>query len=153
MQTSHHSIALYSLLRQKGLLVPPPLWTSRHLDILGCQFEEIRSLPSFAAETHTSTLSSVEPKSKDDSGSDAARLARCGGVLIKLFTLIDILDYEGSPLETRKTGRINFYFAGRVVHRLECATFWRRLQDSQSEHSAADLLVGYLDYNDLAGYR
>lgn len=103
MQTSDHSIALNSLLQQKGLLVPPPLWTSRHLDILGCQFEEIRSLPGSAAETHTSTLSSIEPRSKDDSSSDAACLARCGAVLIKLFTLIDILDYEGSPLKTRKT--------------------------------------------------
>ncbi|GLA61764.1 hypothetical protein AtubIFM54640_002295 [Aspergillus tubingensis] len=138
MQTSHRSTGFYALLQQKRLLVPPSLWTSRHLDILGCQFEEICSLPSSGAESHTSSLSSVDPKLKDDSGSDAARLARSGAVLIKLFTLVNLLDYEGSLLKTRKTGRINFYFAGRVVHRLECATFWRGLQDTLSEHSAAD---------------
>ncbi|PYH29169.1 uncharacterized protein BO87DRAFT_463260 [Aspergillus neoniger CBS 115656] len=153
MQTSHCSTGFYALLRQKRLLVPPSLWTSRHLDILGCQFEEIRSLPSSGAESHTSSLSSVDPKLKDDSGSDAARLARSGAVLIKLYRLVDILDYEGSPLKTRKTGIINFYFAGRVVHRLECAIFWRRLQENQLEHSPADLLVGYFNYNDMVGYR
>ncbi|GKZ67495.1 hypothetical protein AnigIFM50267_001885 [Aspergillus niger] len=104
MQTNHSSMGFYALLRQEGLLVPPPLWTSRHLDLLGCHFEEIRTLPSSGVEPHTSRLSSpVDPKSKNDPAIDAARLARSGAVLIKLYTLIDILDHEGSPLETRKT--------------------------------------------------
>ncbi|OJJ76705.1 hypothetical protein ASPBRDRAFT_192819 [Aspergillus brasiliensis CBS 101740] len=146
-------MSFYALLQRNGLLVRPPLWTSRHLDTLGCQFDEIRTLPSSSAEAHTSSFYSLDLESHDASDVHARDLATDGAILMKLFALVDILVYAGSPLRTRETrGKINFYFAGRVVHRLECTTFWRCLQNSDLGHSAADLLIGYLYYDDQEGY-
>ncbi|GKZ30300.1 hypothetical protein AbraIFM66950_008636 [Aspergillus brasiliensis] len=103
MQTSHRPMSFYALLQRNGLLVRPPLWTSRHLDILGCQLDEIRSLPSSSAEAHTSSFYTMDPKSQDASDVHARVLATDGAILLKLFALIDILNYAGSPLRTRET--------------------------------------------------
>ncbi|GKZ17788.1 hypothetical protein AbraCBS73388_010107 [Aspergillus brasiliensis] len=102
MQTSHSPMSFYALLQQNGLLVRPPLWTSHHLDILGCQFDEIRTLPSSSAEAHTSSFYSMGPKSQDASDVHARDLATDGAILMKLFALNDILNYANSPLRTRE---------------------------------------------------
>ncbi|PTU21638.1 hypothetical protein P175DRAFT_0500516 [Aspergillus ochraceoroseus IBT 24754] len=46
MQPSSGRPQFYDLFRQEGLLVHPLLWTSRLLDILGCQFQDATTLPT-----------------------------------------------------------------------------------------------------------
>lgn len=101
MQPSSRQPRLYTLLCQEGLLVDPLLWTSRHLEIVGCQFQDTRTLPTVSgsddrvANRRRAGRASVE----DWARLQAERLARSCAPRVKHYALINIMDCEGSPFE------------------------------------------------------
>lgn len=99
MQSDSRQPRLYTLLRQEGLLVDPLLWTSRHLEIVGCQFQDILPTVSVSddcvAEQHCAGRAAVKERTR----LQAQRLSMSCAPRVKHYALIDIMGCEGSPFE------------------------------------------------------
>jgi hypothetical protein len=84
-------------LRQRRLLVDPLLWTSHHLEVVGCRFRDTCALPAEDPGDGIAYHRSVEQDSGEHCESfEAERLAKSCAPRVKYFSLVNIL---GSLLE------------------------------------------------------
>ncbi|KAL4744897.1 hypothetical protein BDW72DRAFT_187705 [Aspergillus terricola var. indicus] len=148
MQPSSGQPRFYTLLRQKGILDHPLCWTSRHLDIVGCQFQDAITSPTASGPDNSIASLDCTGRANIERGSclEAERLAKSCAPRVKYCILTNILSCEGNPFEEHSDS-IPFYFAGQVVHRPRCVTFRRRQHATQPTYHASGPLVGYLDYS------
>ncbi|PWY95730.1 hypothetical protein BO94DRAFT_455824 [Aspergillus sclerotioniger CBS 115572] len=129
----------------RDLFVNPLFWTSHHLDLLGCQFEDIEA-------------SSIET-TLDDSGSNNDRsLSNVESLATNLFMdvkhrcLVRILVGEGRAFAKTRKGS-PFFFAGQPVHRPHYTVFHRHGQPTELTPSHSPPLIGYLHYTNVTGAR
>lgn len=94
------------------LFVDPLLWTSRHLDLVGCHFKPLNSTEYTQDNDDMRQAQNNDEMQKSDFGyglvsipppppSDPGRLAESCAPLVKLSALYRILEYEGSAFEER----------------------------------------------------
>ncbi|KAL4939477.1 hypothetical protein BDV06DRAFT_214246 [Aspergillus oleicola] len=112
---------------RRELLDHPLLWTLKHLELLGCHFDDLE----------TSAYSESAPRDSKGTG-DAEALAR------RLLLL-----GEGRKLARTRHGS-HFYFQGRPIHRPSYIAFYRR--ETPLDNSSPPL-VGYIHYTDINGDR
>lgn len=89
-QKSFHDILQHS----QGFCVPPLQWTSRHLDLVGCRFEDIPTAPVTTDSTQTNPTSENSKEASSKKPNDAEILATNPVPLIKYQRLISILAGE-----------------------------------------------------------
>jgi hypothetical protein len=88
-----------------NIFTDPLFWTSRHLDAVGCRFEDHEALPmELLNNEHSSDGHHYLDQGSwliEGSGleSDVEQLARSCAPLVKYYALINILDCEESPFE------------------------------------------------------
>ncbi|RAH65564.1 uncharacterized protein BO66DRAFT_442971 [Aspergillus aculeatinus CBS 121060] len=116
------------------LLNHPLLWTWKHLESLGCQFDDLE----------TSAYSESAPKDSQGTA-DAEALARRLFPEVKLRSLCRLLLGEGRDFARARQGS-HFYFQGRPIHRPSYMAFYRR--EAPLDNSSPPL-VGYIHYTDL----
>ncbi|CAG8008342.1 unnamed protein product [Penicillium salamii] len=148
----------YIMRYHRELLVDPMFWTSRHLDLIGCRFQSCKSTEYTQnndvrqAQSNDNALerSDVDHGPPNNSTwsrpSDPKRLAEGSTPLTRLFSLIRILEYEGSTFEQRRERAPKFYFAGRSIHRPDFTVFGRRKEANSLPDDAFQCLIGYFDY-------
>jgi hypothetical protein len=89
-----------SLLRHHSeLLVNPLLWTSRHLDLVGCQFKDIGVMGEDSARQPPRKRRRLQAFKEYRKPSDAEILAQSVHPSTKLYSLVDIVNYEDSPFK------------------------------------------------------
>jgi hypothetical protein len=89
----------------RDFLVNPLQWTSRHLDLVGCRFEDIATTPIYAESTKSDGRNSDSQKSYPELPSDAELIAMNMFPIIKRHHLINILVVHtlGKSLESDGT--------------------------------------------------
>ncbi|KGO75885.1 hypothetical protein PITC_033310 [Penicillium italicum] len=149
---------LASLMRyHRYLFVDPFLWTSRHLDLVGCRFKPLNSTEYTQDDDERQAQNNDESHENSDLGyglftippsppSDPERLAKSCAPLVKLSALYRILEYEGSAFEEYCKRGPKFYFAGQAIHRPNYVVFGRRKQANQTLDNTFQILTGYFDY-------
>ncbi|CAG8376545.1 unnamed protein product [Penicillium salamii] len=148
----------YMMRHHRELLVDPMFWTSRHLDLVGCHFQSCKSAEYTQNNKNArerSDLGDGFPRVTIPPPSDPQRLAKSCAPLVKLYSLIRILEYKGSTFEERcQRGRgPKFYFAGRAIHRPNFVVFGRRKEANSPLEDAFQCLIGYFDYSSASNGR
>ncbi|KAL4968451.1 uncharacterized protein BDV14DRAFT_167052 [Aspergillus stella-maris] len=137
----------------RELFVNPLLWTSHHLNLLGCQFEDVDSTGTGSAQDECKAAAD-NAITRATRPSDAELLARRPFATVKRLCLIDILVGKGGPFAKYYKGP-EFFFSRVPVHRPQYTVFYRHGQPS--EHVNVDRhgppLVGYLHHGHVNGDR
>lgn len=90
---SFHDIMRYHC----ELLINPLKWTSRHLDLVGCRFQDVGIPPVNTESTQNNHRNNGGPKPCSTPPSDAEEIAMNVSPPIKLRSLINILIGEEGP--------------------------------------------------------
>ncbi|PLB55401.1 hypothetical protein P170DRAFT_506004 [Aspergillus steynii IBT 23096] len=140
------------LLNYTSFLVTPLQWTSRHLELVGCRFEDV------------ATTTPVQPNQQSDQGDNDARslclksprnaelLATNLFPAIKRHSLTNILVSETRMFARLSNGK-PLYFQGRPVHQPVYIVFHRRETPANHVENRPPTLVGYLHYTSVNGAR
>ncbi|RAL02362.1 uncharacterized protein BO80DRAFT_443673 [Aspergillus ibericus CBS 121593] len=134
------------LRHHRDLFVNPLFWTSRHLDLVGCRFEDVDTAndePTQASDCGTGG---------DRNFSDVESLATNLILGVKYRCLVSILVGEGHAFAKSRKGS-PFFFAGRPVHRPHYTVFRRHGQPNDLARKGSPPLIGYLHYTDVTGDR
>ncbi|PYI00911.1 hypothetical protein BO78DRAFT_434069, partial [Aspergillus sclerotiicarbonarius CBS 121057] len=130
----------------RELFVNPLFWTSRHLDLVGCQFEDVD-----AASIETTQASDCGT-GDDRSLSDVESLATNVFLGVKYRCLVRLLVGECRIFAKARKGP-SFFFAGQPVHRPHYNVFRRHGQPNELARNGSPPLIGYLHYTDVTGDR
>ncbi|KAJ5329450.1 hypothetical protein N7452_009840 [Penicillium brevicompactum] len=120
------------------LLINPLKWTSRHLDLVGCQFEDVGIPPVNTESTQNNHRNNGGPKPCSTPPSDAEEIATNVSPPIKLRSLINILIGEEGP-----------FAYTRVAHRPNYIIFHHREESADDTHKSTPPLVGYVHYTSI----
>ncbi|KAJ5096867.1 hypothetical protein N7456_007588 [Penicillium angulare] len=131
--------SLYDLVyHHNGFLVNPLLWTSRHLDLVGCRFEDaITSLP--CREPVQDDQKTEETHLKPQPHAEV--LALKPHPVDKLRALFSILVGREHEFARYRRG-YTFYFQGRPVHRPEYLVFHRHEQPPDRIYNNSPPVIG-----------
>ncbi|KAJ5115542.1 hypothetical protein N7526_011423 [Penicillium atrosanguineum] len=141
------------ILKHTSFLVNPLQWTSRHLDLVGCRFEDVTPSPSHVPPSERS-----DPRDNgareigSDAPGNAASLATNPFPIKKRRSLINILVNEKRVFACPRKGP-PFHFQGRPVHQPDYIVFPRRENNIDHIHTSSSPLVGYLHYTSVNGDR
>ncbi|RAH68578.1 uncharacterized protein BO66DRAFT_393121 [Aspergillus aculeatinus CBS 121060] len=131
-------------------LVNPLQWTSRHLDLVSCRFEDVVITPSSSPPNHSPNQNLHRTS---DARTDAEKLAMTLDAITKRCSLFNIL-----VIDTRLFAGLSkgspFYFQGRRVRRLAnyvMFIYHERAIDPAENRTPTP--VGYLQYNSVHGAR
>lgn len=141
---------------RRELLVTPLFWTSRHLDALGCTFQQT---DNFMARNNCDGYNNRRLREDNQTSaaknmtkiSDVEMLAESAVPSVKRTILCRLLLRDGSFFNRCSKGP-EFFFAGRPVHRPRYTVFIRGDRYKQLNNSTPPM-VGYLDYLDVTGLR
>ncbi|KAM0427680.1 hypothetical protein ACHAQK_011944 [Fusarium lateritium] len=113
--------------------VNPLFWTSRHLALVKCSFQQIE-------DAHTD----VEPREnhQDYLTEYAQELAMNPVAGLKFFWICDILHRDGSSV-VYDTDSAGFFYAKRRVHRVQCRIF----STSENDEAQVNPIIGFYEYN------
>ncbi|PNY26776.1 Uncharacterized protein TCAP_03289 [Tolypocladium capitatum] len=135
----------------------PAFWTSRHLEMVGCRFEDFENAND---ETEHSGVGHISiqpsnydgpPISEDRVIENVGRLAKCSAYLSKAFSLSNLLLVgEGHAFDKRRKGPC-FFWAGRSAHRAPYSMFLRHLQPGELRGRVPQL-IGYIHYGNISGF-
>ncbi|KAJ5793407.1 hypothetical protein N7457_000006 [Penicillium paradoxum] len=135
-----------------GFLINPVQWTSRHLDLVGCRFEDVGTPPVHTESTQNDHRKNESRNRCLTPPSDAEVIAMNPFPTMKHRSLISILvDKERTFAYSSKGAP--FYFQGRPVHRPEYTVFHRREKIVDHIHNGSPPLVGYVHYTSVNGDR
>ncbi|KAJ0417785.1 hypothetical protein BJY00DRAFT_289064 [Aspergillus carlsbadensis] len=135
---------LLEIVRSRRYLLEHPLqWTSRHLEAVGCRFDDIGT-PACLESTHQDREDTERGQS-----SDAEALARSLFPNVKLRCLFNILLGEGRGFACVRKGS-HFCFQGRAVHQPDYIVFRRHEPPS---NNILPPTVGYIHYTNINGDR
>ncbi|UPK92539.1 hypothetical protein LCI18_003474 [Fusarium solani-melongenae] len=137
-------------LEHPWLLTHPIFWTAQHLDLVKCRFEESvggdgdgleRSSNHAGVETGLHAVSNC-----DEASTQTAKIfAKTLALVHKTYTLVSLLEYNGSPLEWVRDPPV-FVFAKRSIDRSECTVFHIAKHCMEEWYQDALPIIGYLDY-------
>ncbi|CDM29290.1 hypothetical protein DTO013E5_5980 [Penicillium roqueforti] len=146
------AISLAELMsHHRDLLVQPICWTSRHLDMLGCQFEHFDHVPPDDIEPDLDPCQPIdhEQKLEERSRGTPEELFEGSSILSRPFGLSFLI----WPLLNRRCETPYFFFANKRIHRPLYEVFYRCRKLSQPASQAPRPIVGYLDYCRVERYR
>ncbi|OJJ94671.1 hypothetical protein ASPACDRAFT_128049 [Aspergillus aculeatus ATCC 16872] len=131
-------------------LVNPLQWTSRHLDLVECRFQDVATTPSENPPNHNSGKSSHQTSNQR---SDAENLAKNWDPIHKRCSLFNILVKDTRLFAGLSKGN-PFYFQGRRVRRLPTYVMFIYLERAiDTAENRTPTPVGYLQYNSIHGAR
>ncbi|PKY00728.1 hypothetical protein P168DRAFT_307196 [Aspergillus campestris IBT 28561] len=133
--------------QNNGFLVSPLQWTSRHLELVGCRFEEVATTPSDTKSDQRDNGDGIGRTSHPKAAADAETLAMDIFAIIKRECLIRILVGREKPFARHSKGP-SFYFHGGPVHRPRYIVF-----HSNANGTPPPIPVGYVHYTDVNGDR
>lgn len=81
----------------RGLLINPLQWTSRHLDLVGCRFEDVGNTPVYAESTQNDHRNNEGRKPCPNPPNDAEVIATNLFPIMKRRRLINILVGKEHP--------------------------------------------------------
>ncbi|KAL5338012.1 hypothetical protein BJX70DRAFT_367892 [Aspergillus crustosus] len=154
MQPSSGQPSLYALLRDERLLAYPPAWTSRHLDMVGCRFQDTSTSPPVSDPDER-----IESQILSGSSYRAKSLAIASSPLSKICHLSNLLSHEGSSFQSYRhyydwrNARIPFWFDRKAIDKPQCVIYKRRRQATQPKYCAAEPLIGFTTYSDIKSAR
>ncbi|PYI34365.1 hypothetical protein BP00DRAFT_433771 [Aspergillus indologenus CBS 114.80] len=134
----------------RELLVDPLSWTSHHLSLLGCRFEDADNTNIESTQKKHET--GATPQTCADLASDAERVARSPIPNLKHRCLVDILVGEERAFARSRKGP-RFSFAGKPIHRPHYTVLHRHGRASEHVLRGAPSMVGYLHYGYVRGDR
>ncbi|KAL5366500.1 hypothetical protein BJX96DRAFT_169984 [Aspergillus floccosus] len=141
-------------LARYNIFTDPLFWTPRHLDAVGCRFEDHEALAMELPDNEHSSDGHqyLDQRSWLIEGSglelNVERLARSCAPLVKYYALINILDCEESPFERLGKGT-PFFFRRQAVHRPNYTLFCRRRQHCEPKYQHLQWAIGYFNYTDI----
>ncbi|RAH39810.1 uncharacterized protein BO95DRAFT_426060 [Aspergillus brunneoviolaceus CBS 621.78] len=149
MVTSQVSLSDF-MQNHRELLVNPLSWTSHHLNLLGCRFEDAdnTSIESTGMKDETRAT----PHTCADLVSNAERVARSPIPNVKHHCLVDILVGEERAFARSHKGP-RFSFAGKPVHRSQYTVLHRHGRANEHVLRGAPSMVGYLHHGYVNGDR
>ncbi|PLB55497.1 hypothetical protein P170DRAFT_443279 [Aspergillus steynii IBT 23096] len=137
----------------RELFVNPLLWTSHHMNLVGCQFVENAINPSTESIPDQEKIKIQGHQRSINTPTDAELLAIKPLATVKHRCLVDILVGQGRPFARYGKGP-EFFFAGIPVHQPCYTVFHRHAQPQLHENvSSAPSLIGYIHYGHVKGDR
>ncbi|KND91088.1 hypothetical protein TOPH_04348 [Tolypocladium ophioglossoides CBS 100239] len=137
----------------REIFVSPLFWTSRHLDLVGCRFEDVENVndaTEYSGVGHISTQPSNDdglPINDDKLIEIVKRLAKHQTYTSKVSNLTVLLMGEGRAFDERCKGP-SFFWAGRSVHQPPYTVFLRH-DHSSEPRGRVTLRIGYIDYGNI----
>ncbi|POR35253.1 Uncharacterized protein TPAR_04546 [Tolypocladium paradoxum] len=143
---------LAELIRGRKLRVSPLVWTSHHLELVGCRFEDDDA--GEEAEHAGSNQNTTQRRENDGALSDeewvepctVQHLAQCGAYRSKVCCISNLL-WEDKVL-VKACDHPKFFFAGRSVHRPKCTLFYDDIQPGRDVGQVPPRVLGYFVYSD-----
>ncbi|OQE07915.1 hypothetical protein PENVUL_c011G02478 [Penicillium vulpinum] len=134
----------------RDLFVDPLLWTYRHLDLVGCRFEDVDTTITESTQDDCRTDDDQRPSQKLPSNTE--QLATNPFPTVKYRCLVNLLVGEGRAFAKIRKGT-HFFFADQPVHRPHYTVFYRQDQPDEHVRKSSPPLVGYLHYTNVNGDR
>ncbi|KAJ5573726.1 uncharacterized protein N7459_008153 [Penicillium hispanicum] len=160
MAADLRSKALRDLMRNNGFLVNPLQWTSRHLDMVGCRFENVDITPVCTVSTPDDRRADPVGNTCPKSPSNAEILARNPFPNVKSRCLVAILVGEERAFEYPRGMTDGLAAAKELVFIFkvglsteQTVTFHRHGQPIDHIHSGSPAVVGYAFYPHIIGDR
>ncbi|KAI8710777.1 hypothetical protein NCS52_01537500 [Fusarium sp. LHS14.1] len=148
---------------REKLFLNPLLWTPRHLQLLDCYFTDVNNDAIGAIRFHVTPPTSpglsdsIEHDGNDPDAPhvqehsvepiEVRQLAKSTHRHLKRYALATLLQYTGSAF-TESADHLDFYYAGRSAHRIQCLLFSQLCESSSYGDSSLPQLA-YVDYADI----
>ncbi|KAE8152934.1 hypothetical protein BDV25DRAFT_127559 [Aspergillus avenaceus] len=142
------------ILNHPTVLVNPLQWTSRHLDLVGCRFEDAATISAGPEAVPTDNTNGGIRSRYLEHLSDAELIATNPFPAIKRRHLTNLLVHKTGNFTDPRNGP-SFHFQGRPTHRPRYLMFRGRegLNDVDDIHHGSPMVVGYVHYTSVNGDR
>ncbi|KAJ3545539.1 hypothetical protein NM208_g2461 [Fusarium decemcellulare] len=140
-------------LEHPWLLTHPVFWTAQHLDLVNCRFQ---SPDGHGVDSLNCTGIETGPRDASDHDQASVQMAEIFAKSLalrhKTCALVNLLEYNGSPLEKAKDPPA-FVFAKRPIDSSDCTVFHIAKHSTAEQHQDALPIIGYLDYQTIISKR